>query len=45
MFEEISVFFQVPAGAMEESSEEDDESNVQDEIKQYNKLNFHDLFC
>ena len=26
-------FFQVPAGAMEESSEEDDDSNVQDEIK------------
>ena len=26
-------FFQVPAGAMEESSEEDENSNVQDEIK------------
>ena len=34
MFEEISAFFfQVPAGAMEESSEEDDDSSVQDEIK------------
>ena len=26
-------FFQVPAGAMEESFEDDDDSNVQDEIK------------
>ena len=26
-------FFQVPVCAMEESSEEDDDSNVQDEIK------------
>ena len=32
VFKEISAFFQVPAGAMEESSEEDDDSNVQDEI-------------
>ena len=29
-------FFQVLAGAMEESSVEDDDSNVQDEIKKYN---------
>ena len=34
MFEKIYLyFFQVPAGAMEKSSEEDDDSNVQDEIK------------
>ena len=36
VFEEISAFFQVPAGAMKESSEEDDDSNlqhVQEEIK------------
>ena len=26
-------FFSVPAGAMEESSEEDDDSNVREEIK------------
>ena len=29
----LHFFFQVPAGAMEESSEEDDDSNVQDDIK------------
>ena len=47
MFEEKSVvFFQVPAGAMEESSGEDDDSNVQDKklkIDITNK-NVHDFF-
>ena len=43
MFDEKTAFlFQVPAGAVEESSGEDDDSNVQDEIK--NKHNKKKMF-
>ena len=40
----MSAFFQVPAGAMEESSEEDDDSNVQDAIKNITNKNFMTFF-